>query len=677
MTDPGWDIPGVPRDEPACPQGSGAAAGASSVSAGSLSGAVRSALAGDAAAAGGSGRRGGSARGLQAAREAAAAATGAFSEPARAARAAQSAFGGQRAGVADGQSSGPGPARAASAAGSDQPAPDGRQSGAERRSRADSSQSAAKGSQSSGRGSAGAASAAGSGRPAADGPAADSRQYDADSGATFEGPAAALAALDAALNYLAHADPGSWPEGAQADCLRALAVAESRQAAAHARVLSAFSVPGGGLAGDGHRSPRIWLTWQTQATRRAAAASAGWMRRLAAHPVLAGALAAGQVSLSWARQLADWTDRLPEHARPQADDELLTAAGRGAALSELFGLAEAQRREHARPDGDDDDGFSDRSVRIATTFEGAGRLEGDLTARCAAALNAVIGSLARPRGPEDDRTVPQRQHDALEEACLRLLAAGCLPARAGQPVRLELGITLAELAASTSGIGCDALIQPVITGHLDYNLLATLTTGQHSTATGQHSTATGQHSTATGQHSTATGQHGTAGGPDSTTGRPDDSTGGTGGTSDMLPSRVIEQAIALLSGPAGAAALLRRRAGGGPAAPVSLLLDIAAGYDTIPVHLRRAVRRRDRHCTFPGCDIPADGCDVHHIKHRKDGGRHALANLTLLCRFHHQIAIHRWGWTITLHPDGTTTAISPDRAKTLHSHIPRATTPAA
>jgi HNH endonuclease len=61
---------------------------------------------------------------------------------------------------------------------------------------------------------------------------------------------------------------------------------------------------------------------------------------------------------------------------------------------------------------------------------------------------------------------------------------------------------------------------------------------------------------------------------------------------------------------------------------------------------------------------------VHHILARKDGGRHALTNLALLCRFHHLIAIHAWGWTFTLNADGTTTAVSPDGSKTLHSHPP-------
>jgi Domain of unknown function (DUF222) len=121
-----------------------------------------------------------------------------------------------------------------------------------------------------------------------------------------------------------------------------------------------------------------------------------------------------------------------------------------------------------------DDGFTDHGLRLAKTFGGAGRLEGDLSARCAAATGAVLRALSQPRGPEDTRTAVQRQHDALEEAMTRLLAAdGMLPQRAGQPVRLELDISLPELiaggAGSAAGPGsaCDAVIQPVITGLVD------------------------------------------------------------------------------------------------------------------------------------------------------------------------------------------------------------------
>jgi hypothetical protein len=444
-------------------------------------------------------------------------------------------------------------------------------------------------------------------------------------------PAQALESLAAALDLLAHSDPRSWPDGLQADCLRALAVAESRQLALHARVLSAFSAPGGGLAGEGHGSPRVWLTWQTRATRRAAVTHVGWMRRLAAHPAVRAALADGLVSVSWARQISEWSDRLPEAARDTADRELLTAACRGADLAGLAQLAEEQSRAHAAADAGQDDGFEDRAVRFGTTFEGAGRIEGDLTARCAAAVCAVLDSLSSARGPEDNRTLAQRQHDALEEACTRLIASDMLPQRAAQPVRLELDITLDELASNADGAACDALIQPVVTGQVDYDLLATLADPGYQAAL---------------------------------------SAAMAGQAAGARFGILLEQAVALLSGPSGRAAALRRKIAGGPALPVSLPLDITGTFDTVPVHLRRAVRKRDKHCRFPGCDMPPAACDVHHLIHRKDGGRHALGNLTLLCRFHHLVAIHRWGWTLTLHADGTTTAVSPDGSKTLRSHAP-------
>jgi hypothetical protein len=43
-----------------------------------------------------------------------------------------------------------------------------------------------------------------------------------------------------------------------------------------------------------------------------------------------------------------------------------------------------------------------------------------------------------------------------------------------------------------------------------------------------------------------------------------------------------------------------------------------------------------------------------------------------LCDFHHLIAIHRWGWSLVLNGDGTTTATSPDGTRVFHSHSPPA-----
>jgi HNH endonuclease len=127
-----------------------------------------------------------------------------------------------------------------------------------------------------------------------------------------------------------------------------------------------------------------------------------------------------------------------------------------------------------------------------------------------------------------------------------------------------------------------------------------------------------------------------------------------------------------MSGPDGLAAYLRTRLPGIPYAGKSLPLDVGK-VKGIPDHLRRAVIARDRHCQWPGgCDKPAAGCEVHHVVFLSRGGKTVLANLLLLCTYHHQVCVHRLGWTLTLHPDGTTEARSPD-GQILRSHGPPTT----
>ncbi len=75
------------------------------------------------------------------------------------------------------------------------------------------------------------------------------------------------------------------------------------------------------------------------------------------------------------------------------------------------------------------------------------RLDGDLTPDAAGAVSAVLDALGGKAGPEDTRTVGQRRHDALAEACRRLLAAGLLPGRTGGDTRAEVVIGLRDLRA--------------------------------------------------------------------------------------------------------------------------------------------------------------------------------------------------------------------------------------
>ena len=137
-----------------------------------------------------------------------------------------------------------------------------------------------------------------------------------------------------------------------------------------------------------------------------------------------------------------------------------------------------------------------------------------------------------------------------------------------------------------------------------------------------------------------------------------------------LHETLLRHAADILSGPSGLAAFLRSRLTGDQFPSVSLPLDTGTPTNLISGALRRAVITRDRHCAFPGCDIPPHACQVHHIKERAKGGQTCLGNLVLLCAFHHLIAVHQWGWSLALHGDGTCTAVSPDGTRILHSHGP-------
>ncbi len=256
----------------------------------------------------------------------------------------------------------------------------------------------------------------------------------------------ALGMLKSAMGYLATADATAMAAQTQAHCLQALEQVNSMGTAARTAILAAFT-SGQGYSADADYSPRTWLIHKTQVTRGTAAGYTAWVRRAAAHPELAATLAAGDISESYARTICLWTDKLPEKSRPAADTILAGAAGSGMDLADLAALAAEiyARSQPETPDKDKDGVFEDRSVRLETTFQGAGVLTGDLTPECASIVGTVLDALSAPAGAEDTRSQPQRYHDALQEAMQRLVTAGLLPDRAGQPVKAWIHISLADL----------------------------------------------------------------------------------------------------------------------------------------------------------------------------------------------------------------------------------------
>ena len=58
---------------------------------------------------------------------------------------------------------------------------------------------------------------------------------------------------------------------------------------------------------------------------------------------------------------------------------------------------------------------------------------------------------------------------------------------------------------------------------------------------------------------------------------------------------------------------------------------------------RRALAARDKGCIIPGCGIPAEACQTHHVQDWAAGGDTDLPNLALLCWAHHrQVDLGMW-----------------------------------
>lgn len=58
---------------------------------------------------------------------------------------------------------------------------------------------------------------------------------------------------------------------------------------------------------------------------------------------------------------------------------------------------------------------------------------------------------------------------------------------------------------------------------------------------------------------------------------------------------------------------------------------------------RRALAVRDGGCVIPGCDVPADACQTHHLVAWAEGGSTDLDNCVLLCWSHHrQVDLGLW-----------------------------------
>ena len=299
----------------------------------------------------------------------------------------------------------------------------------------------------------------------------------------------------------------------------------------------------------------------------------------------------------------------------------------------------------------------------------------------------MLDALSAPAGKEDDRTRDQRYHDALQEAMRRLVAADLLPERAGQPVKVWAHISLADLLrldgssalqeqwtaqvharwaahraqASETGrndgawlegdaaeaIACDAAMAPVVTGDVNPGALEDLV--RLCVELDRHRRA-GDRPGTPGTRRLRTPPR-----PGRRWSRPSSA---RPSTCSPAPAGWPRSCAAASWACAWAGRACRWTSGTPRPSRPGSATRWCCGTGTAGGPAAAA--------------SPPSACEVHHTKHKASGGKTSVKDCVLLCPFHHQVVIHRQGWTLVLNPDGTTTAWNKDRTKVLHSHGPPA-----
>ena len=486
----------------------------------------------------------------------------------------------------------------------------------------------------------------------------------------------ALRMGDAFAHFLNSPAAAGLDGAACGEVLIALGGIQAKLAAAYAGFLRRFDAADAHNA-DGYGSSSAWLAAKAQLTKRDARAAVRQMRQFGQRKHLAEALATGGITGSWAAAIADWTRKLPADMRDETDRILIEAAAAGASLDDLATIAacaiEQWRQQQPDPDNPDD-GFDDRYVQVGTTFGGAGVIRGNLTPECAAAVRAVVEALGKK--PARKTTGPRASGSTTR--CSWPASCCCAPSwsrtgRRRHPGHRPHPAVPAAPAARRRRPG----------GRLDPRLPRRGRLPDRQGRRGRRL----RRADRPGRHRHhGPGRH-----------RPDDRPGPDRGRGRPRPLRrrarwhrpathggTAAAALETLTPPATPAPQGKGAPGPGPvsrgvagAAPrdgppghrpglrpgrrrrhpapgparqpyntPSLPLDI--GYsDSIPWHIRRAVLLRDRKCAWPRCGRPAVYCDVHHLRHKEDGGETSLDNLVLAC----QLCRRRHNWPV-LRPPG-------------------------
>jgi hypothetical protein len=441
----------------------------------------------------------------------------------------------------------------------------------------------------------------------------------------------------------------------------------------------------GAAAGDGFVSTTAWVRGRLHVDGGRAGLLVRTGAGLDQRAQTAAALADGAISIEHAAAIVDAATDLGEQVLTDAVEKVLVDFARDHPPAELRRLIRQIKLALL-----DDDDAAERQVRLhqgrwlnaSRTFEGMVHIEGMLDPVAGAQILAALAAFTP--GPDPDgpagRTARQRRADAFTDICTTALAS---KARGGDGADTP-HITLTVSWETLRGALADLHQQPPPdspnqSDSRDPDRTDSAEAGEPKADTSGEPTAPTKPTTA----ASTTGADGTADadGPDAEVGTgswprwlgpppPVAAQGEADRVSDVLaglgdPLRPGGAALLGHPGEPICAETARRLACDAGIIPVLLgsrsqPLDIGRLTRVVPAALRRAVELRDKTCRFPGCDRPPNWCDCHHLKHWAHGGATCLANLILLCGFHHGL-VHEYGWRLQLHPDtGDVSATRPD-----------------
>ncbi|WP_211596778.1 HNH endonuclease signature motif containing protein [Janibacter terrae] len=372
---------------------------------------------------------------------------------------------------------------------------------------------------------------------------------------------------------------------------------------------------------EGRRAPRPSTQHVAQVVRVASAGPATQEVR--------AAVSEGRLPLGKADQLMRFHESVRRVADPGllqedlgillgvARDEVVTSGPGGRVTDRVGGLDEkklaaaiTQTGRMLRPEQDLDDedaaAKASRSLTKAPGPCGMTRYRVDLDPEGAAILDAALAALAAPvKGPDgapDERTPARRRADALLSIISRGVAAPEGVPRADK-AQILVTISLHALASAVTD-GCCVACGQDLPGHAP---------------------------DATGQVFGGAAFDPPSGGH----------AGGLTATGQVLTPTTVRK-LACTAG----------------------IIPAILGTDHEPLELgrttrlftpgqRKALWLRDGGCTYPGCTMPPQWTDAHHITHWAHGGTTDLSNAALLCERHHT-HVHQHDLTATTTPRGVT-----------------------